>query len=279
MTDRNSDTTFHMDLELQADTATVWPALSSAQELARWFPPQAEMDPVPGGHMRWAWPGMHEWNQTIEVIEPEKRLRTRYASGVDAEDGSGKVPLFLDFTLTGKGGTTTLRVVHSGFGAHADFDAEFDGISRGWPVELHSLKLYVEHHAGHDRQLAWRMAPLDLPAEDAWSRLMGPDGFVSSKPLDRLAVGEAFRIETADGTVFEGKALQCREREFSGIARSHGNAFLRLGVEDCNGLYAWLWLASYAQPEALTTKTLATFDRILAATALGTPEASTETVV
>ena len=43
---------------------------------------------------------------------------------------------------------TTLRLVHSGFGPGADFDEEYDGISQGWPVELRSLRHYLENHAG-----------------------------------------------------------------------------------------------------------------------------------
>jgi hypothetical protein len=219
-------------------------------ELRRWFPTEARIDPRVGGELVWGWKELHTWVQKIDIWELGTRLRTRYDSSV--EDGrGGRVPLFVDFLLEGSGGKTTLRVVQSGFGPESSFDGEYDGISRGWPVELESLRLYLERHAGADRQLAWRTLVIDVEPAEAWRRLTSDQGLACGPRLDELRAGEKFRFCTAAGDLFEGDTLRCNAREFSGVARSHGDGFLRVGIEHCGGQPAvWLWLATYGQPPA-----------------------------
>ena len=133
----------------------------------------------------------------------------------------------------------------------ADFDEEYDGISRGWPIELRSLKLYLENHAGADRRHAWSMLDLDLDATEAWQRLTGPAGFACGTEVERMAEGDPFRFVTADGDEFSGTALVCLPREFSGDAKSHGGGFFRICVEEWAGQsHVWLWLASYHMSDA-----------------------------
>ena len=256
---------FEIELEIEAPRKVVWAAISDGVQIRRWFAPEASVTPGEGGEIVWGWGDAHgAWPQTIEVWEPGVRLRTRYESGIDDGEG-GKLPLFLDFTLAGEGGHTTLRLVHSGFGPEADFDQEYDGISRGWPVELQSLRLVLERHAGSDRQLAWALSNVEGTLEEAWERLTAPDGLACGPRIDALSVGDPFRIETADGDVFEGTALQCNPTAFSGVAETHDGGFLRLAVENCGGSHqAWLWLATYDRPEEEATALRARFEALLA---------------
>lgn len=239
---------FAMELEIAADRDAVWRALSDRAELVRWFPPEAEVEPKPGGEIVWRWGDLHRWPQRVEAWEPGEHLRTRYDSAVP--DGGGSPhPLFIDFFLTGEGGRTTLRLVHSGFGPDAAFDEEYDGISSGWPVELRSLRLYLERHAGQDRQLAWCTKILEVDHDEAWQRLMGPDGFACDQQLADLVEGEAFSAKASTGDAFEGEALAANRHHFCGVASSHGHGFLRIAVERCGGTsQVWLWLATYGRP-------------------------------
>lgn len=146
---------------------------------------------------------------------------------------------------------TTLRLVQSGFGPEAGFDEEYDGISRGWPVELRALRLYLEKYRGRDRVLAWSTKDLDMDPDRAWQILTSEKGFACGTQIDSLADGAAFEVRTADGDEFSGTALVCQPREFSGDARSHGGGFFRFSVEEWGGLsHAWLWLGVYDQPPA-----------------------------
>ena len=246
--DSRSDREFSTELHLDAPRDTVWQAIVSDRGLRRWFAPDASVDPRIGGEVVWNWTGHHRWVQRIEIVEPGARLRTRYDSAVDDGEG-GKRPLFIDFLLEGEGGSTTLRLVQSGFGPEADFDDEYDGISRGWPVELQSLRLYVERHAGRVRDLAWAATSIDTPADLAWQQLTGEQGFGCGTTIDALGMGAPFRFESADGEVFEGTALRCQPREFSGIAASHGDAFLRISCEAWAGqTHPWCWLGAWNHP-------------------------------
>lgn len=239
---------FEAELEIHAAPSAVWEALASGVGLRRWFAPSAEVQPGVGGSIVWNWGEHHTWPQRIEIWEPGRRLLTRYDSAVDAPAG-GKVPLFMDFTLEGERGRTTLRLVHAGFGKDAAFDAEYDGISHGWPVELQSLRLYLERHDGRDRRIAWSVLPIDLPLDEAWRVLTGPSGIGCGPRFESLTAGTPFRIETADGDVFKGEALHCHRREFTGVARNHGDAFLRVSVESCGGQpQVWLWLSTWDRP-------------------------------
>ena len=269
MTDSRPTRQFETQLEIAAPRDAVWDALTRDAELRRWFAPRASVDPRVGGEVVWEWAGHHRWPQRIEVLEPGARLRTRYDSQVDGA-GGGKQPLWIDFLLEGRGGATTLRVVQSGFGPEADFDQEYDGISRGWPVELRSLRLYLEQHRGRDRRLAWSSRDLTLDPAVAWARLTGPEGLRCGAAVEALREGEPFSFETADGDRFEGTALRCDRHEFSGDARSHGGAFLRLSVERWGGMaHVWCWLGAYEcgpdETAALQQRWDAMLDRLFAA--------------
>lgn len=249
MTDSENTRSFETMLDIHAPRDAVWEAITTDVGLRRWFAPVAEASSEVGGEIVWEWEKHHRWPQTIEILEPGVRLRTRYDSQVDDGDG-GKRPLWIDFLLEGEGGMTTLRLVQSGFGADSGFDSEYDGISRGWPVELRSLRLYLEQHAGKERRIAWSSLDLDpdlgMSPAKAWQRLTGDRGFRCGAEVEATTEGAPFRIESVDGDVFEGTTLQCHPREFSGDAQSHGGAFFRISAEEWGGkIHIWLWLGAY----------------------------------
>lgn len=266
---------FEIELDIAASRDAVWDAISKDTELMRWFAPVASADAKVGGEIVWEWGRHHRWPQRIEILEPGARLRTRYDSRVDDGEG-GKKPLFVDFFLEGEGGVTTLRLVQSGFGPEADFDEEYDGISRGWPVELRSLRLYLESHAGKDRRLAWSTLELAIDPDEAWRRLAGPDGFGCGPAAASLREGEAFEFTTADGDTFSGTALACQAREFTGDARSHGGAFLRISVEVWGGLtHLWCWLGAYDRAAGDVAALAGRWDTMLARLFATQPESAT----
>jgi uncharacterized protein YndB with AHSA1/START domain len=253
---------FETSIDIDAPRDAVWNALSDPAEIVRWFAPEARVTPNVDGEVVWRWPDLYEWPQTIEVWEPGVRLSTRYDSPVD-DGAGGRVPLFVDFLLEGDGGRTTLRVVQSGFGEGAGFDEEYDGISRGWPIELTSLRLYLEEHRGRDRRLSWSRVPIDADPDTAWERLTGPEGLGLSAPAG-LAPGADVRLDTVDGETFEGTVLRTNTRELALAARSHGNAFLRVVVEKCAGpVEAPLWPGAYEGSEEDAGERRARWDALL----------------
>jgi uncharacterized protein YndB with AHSA1/START domain len=254
---------FETQIDVQAPRDAVWEAISTDAGLRRWFAPDVSVDSQVGGEIVWRWNEHHTWPQRIEILEPGVRLRTRYDSGVDDADG-GKKPLFLDFLLEGEGCMTTLRVVQSGFGPESGFDEEYDGISRGWPVELRSLRLHLEQHAGKERRLAWSTMDLDMTPTAAFERLTSAEGFGCGTVAESMREGEPFRFESVDGDVFEGDALTCHAHQFSGDAHSHGGAFLRISTDEWAGkTHVWLWLGAYDQTAEDVAELSARWDAML----------------
>ena len=259
-----SERSYSTELHLAASRDAVWEALTTEAGLRRWFAPEAKVDLRPGGEVVWAWGDLHRWAQRIEVVEPGTRLRTRYDSAVDDGEG-GKRPLYVDFLLQGEGGSTTLRLVQSGFGPEADFDDEYDGISRGWPVELANLRYALEERPGKDRRLAWACVPVEGEAATAWKLLTGSDGVGCGPEVQALAPGAALAFTGFERVPFRGRVLASRERELTARLDSHGDAFLRVSVEACGGATsAWLWLASHDLPAADVDALQVTFDETLA---------------
>ena len=87
-----------------------------------------------------------------------------------------------------------------------------------------------------------------MDSTEVWSRLTSDEGFGCGTIAESLREGEPFRFTSVDGDVFEGNALECHSREFSGDASSHGGAFLRISAEEWGGkTHPWLWLGAYDQ--------------------------------
>ncbi len=246
-------------LEIDAPVEAVWRALTEAEEIERWFSPEARVTPGVGGKIWWCWEGMYEWEQRIEIWEPNRHLRTSYAlSGPgarpvaepDPDARPRPVQLAIDFHLEARGGGTVLRVVHSGFGADAAWDLEYDGVRRGWHFELRSLRHYLEKHPGVARKVAWARKTVKLTAEEAWELLLSPDGFVSDTGLAKLQPGADYSLSAA-GHVFQGVVQTLSPPfEFSGTVLNLGDALLRIAVEPGQGdaaapLMVWLWVATY----------------------------------
>ncbi len=176
---------------IDAPAEAVWRALTDAEELMRWFPLEATVEPGAGGSMWLSWGGQNGATARIEVWEPNRHLRTVEPR----RDSAGRlVELVVDYFIEGEGGRTTLRVVHAGFGAGAEWDEEYDGTSRGWRYELRGLRHYLSRHRGMPRRVAWVAAPTSLSPDVCYARIMGPTGLAREGGVAGLGEGDAYRI-------------------------------------------------------------------------------------
>jgi uncharacterized protein YndB with AHSA1/START domain len=175
--------TITITIDVNASPEDVWRALTDAAELVRWFPLQARVTPGPDGSMRWSWDDTWSTDMSIETWTPPHRpvlVEERPAFDADGKPvlGSRAARMTMEFTLEAHGGgTTRLRLVHSGFGSDAGWDDELDATSAGWNVELRNLRHYLESHRGHDRIYTRAQHTTTLPSDDVWRRLLGPSGF------------------------------------------------------------------------------------------------------
>jgi uncharacterized protein YndB with AHSA1/START domain len=56
----------------------VWGALTDPAQLAAWFGAEVEMDPRPGGPVRFRWPGGEERRGLVEEVDAPRRLTFRW---------------------------------------------------------------------------------------------------------------------------------------------------------------------------------------------------------
>ncbi|MFQ5695616.1 MAG: SRPBCC domain-containing protein [Terriglobia bacterium] len=158
----------------------------------------------------------------------------------------------MDFYLEARGGKTVLRLVHSGFGRGPDWDEEYDGIRRGWRAELRALRHYLELHRGTPRLVAWARTATPLPPEEAWKRLLSPQGLLRQGTLANLREGDRYSITAATGDALQGVVqVLAPPKDFSASVENLNNALFRVLLDKHRGIpEAIIWLSAYGLPPA-----------------------------
>ena len=249
--------TFETEIEIDAPVESVWKALTEADELTRWFPLEAKVNPGVGGNVEMSWTKVYSvWNSRIEIWEPNRRLRSVGAPKFTGGSAKEVTPLILDYFLEARGGKTILRVVHSGFRSVDDWDNEyFESFHQGWDFELRGLRHYLERHAGEHRLVAWAKADFRLPFDEAWARLMGPDAILKEGSLEGLQEGDRYTITSTTGEVFSGVVqVNTPSKQFSGTVENQNDSLLRVKLDPAKeGGNATVWLSTYRVPQAEVT--------------------------
>jgi uncharacterized protein YndB with AHSA1/START domain len=236
------------EIEIAAPVDAVWKALTDAEELTRWFPQFARVQPGAGGRLWRAWQWGEEIEERIERWEPNVHLRSVGLTGAWKA-------IVTDYHLTGRDGTTVLRVVSSGFGDDADWDALYDAFGGGWDFELRGLQHYLDHHAGIPRIVACARGPRAISAAEGWSRIVGPFGWlgVSGLPADPEP-GSRYQARLSAGQRLSGVVVLWQPpRQFVATVDQLNNAYLRIDTR-CLGDAGTplIWLSTYGiAPEAV----------------------------
>lgn len=250
------------EITIDAPAATVWKAITDAEELARWFPLQAKVEPRVGGTMWLSWGDLYEDASRIEVWESERHLRITFP----VEDPGA---LATDYYLVGKGGTTVLRVVTSGFGPGEDWDEHVTGVAHGWDFELLGLKHYLERHRGENRQVAWARVPINTTVEAAWHRLTGPGGWLGEQGLTDLTAGDRLAVEAPGGSLDGTVRLWQPPRQLAATVQNWNDALFRVEIHAAGGGSAVAWLSTYGIATARVTELQAAWRRTLPAAFAG----------
>lgn len=237
------------EISIAAPVDAVWRALTDAEELTRWFPPEARVEPGVGGRFLRRWQSGESITERIERWEPNVHLRTTGLDGV----WNGIVT---DYHLTTRGGDTVLRVVSSGFGTDADWDALYDAFGGGWDFELYGLKHYLERHRGTPRCIVFVRAPRPASPLESWRRMIGP-GRCLQLDTEVLRSGESFQGTFASGQRVSGTVvLYDPPRQLAVTVRELNDAYLRIDTR-CVGDegIALVWLSTYGIPAAAIRET------------------------
>ena len=266
--------TIETAVEINAPVDAVWKALTDADELIRWFPLQARSKPGPDGSIWISWDGDYDGEMGIKIWEPNQHLRVSWpwqgpgpeTSVAGAEPTASEV--IVDYRLEGRGGATVLRLVHSGFGAGADWDAQYDGTCRGWAFELRSLKHYLENHRGIERRVANVTVNIDMPYEEAWNRLMGANGLAASGKIAGVKAGESYTIRLASGDEMEGTVqINNPPRHLALVVKNLNRSLFRLRLDkECQPdrkMAANMWLSTYGVPQSEVNAIRSRFKNLL----------------
>ncbi len=113
-----------LEIALPASPDEVWEAIATGPGIDSWFMGRNSVDPHTGGIAAMD-TGGHREEATIVAYEPGSRLATRTAA-----DQDGRFMAF-EYLIEGReGGSTVLRVVHSGL-LGDDWEDEYDALRRG----------------------------------------------------------------------------------------------------------------------------------------------------
>jgi uncharacterized protein YndB with AHSA1/START domain len=235
---------------IRASREAVWKALTEAEGIMRWFAPEARVEPGLGGKIFFSWgPGMAA-ETAITAWEPLSHVQT----GHGPQNG---VELYVDYFVTGAGGETTVRLVHSGFSTDAQWDGEYDSHDRGWSVFMRNLRHALERHPNASCIQTIFMHKTTLSKMEAWNLLLGPHGLDSagllagSQPHD----GDAYRITMPDGTVLEGKVeIFAPARDLALTLANFDDALFRLSFEGSADTFVFGVILTYGLPTEVGEK-------------------------
>jgi uncharacterized protein YndB with AHSA1/START domain len=182
-----------IEITIDAPPELVWQAITEGAGLTRWFAPDAKVELGEGGSIYLSWgPGM-EGTAPITIWEPGRRVGW-------TEQGSGP-PRVVEFLLEGSGGRTKLRLVHSGFGAEASFDAEYESTHGGWHTFLAMLRHGLERHPATPAKNVTGMRMSTLAHDELWGRVRDAMG-LAHEPVEGGRVRVLLGDSTIDGVVF-----------------------------------------------------------------------------
>lgn len=128
------------ELHVDATPEQVWAAIATGPGIDSWFMGRNEVDP--GQAVRQAFGG-YTPEHVVTAWEPGSRLA--YGSE-PAPDGRY---VAFEFLIEGRDhGSTVLRVVNTGFLPGDDWADEFEAMTTGNALFLHTLATYLDHFAG-----------------------------------------------------------------------------------------------------------------------------------
>jgi uncharacterized protein YndB with AHSA1/START domain len=186
----------------------VWTAWTDPQSICRWFTDEARGEARPGGTLVWTFRGFGEVPYRVLIAEPNRHL-------VLGGEIPGRGPFALEIEIRRSGGTTTLRLVNSGFLDGAAWDEEYEGVRSGWVGSLALLKHALERHPGRSRHASLMVRPAPVDHVTLYRYFGEPDWL--ARWLTRTGalgeLGAPAALELQDGARLSGRVIASTGRE------------------------------------------------------------------
>jgi len=224
--DKKNTRDIELSVELDASPEDVFRAVTEGAEVAKWLCPEARVTAPQGDKKGTIWISWGEGmsvEHEIEIFDAPRHIR--HPSGKNSET---KAQLYADWSIEAReGGKATLRLVHSGFSAGADWDGEFEAHARGWQLMLQNLRQYFARHPHEPAVHLPFMSQIESPRGSIWTALLGKLGF-SALPK----IGDQFRLTTPKGDVLTGVVDLVKEPNVLAlVVREYDDALLRFTLE------------------------------------------------
>jgi uncharacterized protein YndB with AHSA1/START domain len=241
---------------LDATVDKVWQALTDPAQLNNWFSTVSTVVPGVGGTIRHSWGDPVVEEATIDIWEPNSRLRLTevipFGVTFQPSDGPSKQRT-IDYTLTPSGVQTVMTMEHTGFGTTPEWQ-KFQSAVAGCEVfQAQALNHYVSLHFGEARTVAWARVPSAKSYGEMWDLLTGTNGMLARGSFEGLKAGDQYLIHGVTGDIFQGKVIShIPNKQFAATVENMNNSLLRIVLDNPGYTEAGMWLASWGEAPAAT---------------------------
>jgi uncharacterized protein YndB with AHSA1/START domain len=170
------------EITLDATPEQVWEAIATGQGIDACFMGVNQVEPREGGRTAMTIAG-HTEEGVVTAWEPGRRFAYR------GESPDGAQFMAFEWLIEGRDdGTCVLRLVQSGV-LGDDWETEYDALTKGWDMYLHTLAQYLEHFRGRPAVPVMVMLPGAGDADRVWPVLsagLGLSGPVAEGDKVRL---------------------------------------------------------------------------------------------
>ena len=236
MTDEPTPRTIDLSVEVTGTPEQVWAAIATGPGISSWFVTTTVEEREGGATTSVFGPGPEMTVPgRVAAWEPPHRV---LFEGHEVDEG-----LAFEWLVEAReGGSCVVRLVNSGFGSGAEWDAQYDGMEQGWRLFLLNLQLHLLHFQG---QAGRAVLPSAMWAGDratVWAAVTDALG-VPGKP----SPGE--RVATSgDAPPLAGTVVDCEPGFRMRLlldAPAPGTALVAAeGTGDTTGVSVWLYLYS-----------------------------------
>ncbi|HYL01933.1 MAG TPA: SRPBCC domain-containing protein [Steroidobacteraceae bacterium] len=129
-------------VDVRAEAARVWEAITDAQSLKTWCSPEAELQPRQGGLFRARVDRVTELEAHIEVFDPGRRLKLIYLPNPALPPADTVITD--DLILDAVRGGTIVRLLGAGIPAGSTWDTQYWRLRTSWLQALNRLKIIAE---------------------------------------------------------------------------------------------------------------------------------------
>jgi uncharacterized protein YndB with AHSA1/START domain len=136
------------EITIHAPIERVWDLVTRPEHIARWYAfDGADIDLRPGGTLAFRWREHGEYRGRVERVERPRIFSFRFVGHVPDQDPRPDNSTLVEFTLQARDGSTTVRVVESGFARLTDpveVNTSKSAISlKGWRGAFDELAAYA----------------------------------------------------------------------------------------------------------------------------------------